>query len=176
MRKAREEGRQLHLKMDKTFVDLVRDYHDVSSNDIITYFHDLMKQMVSMDGNVVNKEKASVPIGHRIKNRWKTVDSDLHLDYDAYCLRGFYPGSKIPFKMTGVKRTDFACFVVKIGDKDKELKFNQKVLTELEQTVAESILLDKEVDEDKFYKPTAFRCMTPKGMDKLEKSKDGKES
>ena len=74
--------------------------------------------------------------------------------------------------MSGVKQESeyggFACFVVKIGNKDKVARFNHKILGEVEQTVAESILLDKNPEDinDSLVKIKPYRCMTPKGVDK----------
>lgn len=174
-----------HLRIDDTLISLISDYHNVSVGEVISYFHGLVKQMAQVQGNVVNKNKAIIPQGrdkhgrrtysHK-KNFKIDASGERFYDYDAYALRGYYPGSKIPFKISGIKQAEWrtACWVVAIGDKDKNSCFANKELHKLDEIVSEAVLLD-ELDKEaveKIYKKKQFRCMRPEGLPLLNKGED----
>ena len=77
--------------------------------------------------------------------------------------------------MTGVKQDDWGtvCWVVAIGDKDKNTSFNKHNLELAEEIMSEMILLDNVPEEsfDSVYKKKNFRCMRPKGLPLLKKAK-----
>jgi len=179
---SRRDDNDNHLKIDDTLISLINDYHDVPTVEIICFFNDLAKQMGQLEGNIVNKNKVKRRMGvdKSGKYRWiteeATPDHARYYDYDAYAFRGYYPGSKIPFKMSGVKQGDWrvACWVVAIGDKNKTTSINRDELVELEEVMSDIILLDQVFPEDVngVYKKKTFRCMRPKGMPLLKKAKD----
>ena len=177
--KMRKDDKQRnHLKIDDTLLNLIKDYHDIPSYEVISFFSDLSKQMRQLEGNIANKNKIRHTVG-AYKNKWittKVKDVDKkHYDYDAYALRGFYPGTKIPFKMTGVKQHDWGltCWKVVIGNKDKNTNFRPSTLEKLQELMSEAILLDQvnEKEVEQIYKNKTFKCMRPKGMPLFKKSK-----
>lgn len=201
MRKAEEVKGNVHLRVDDIILSLLSDYHGISPVEAIDYFRTLAKQMTEVDGNIVNKNRASVRTRKTkyFKNGWRTVTKqkydkaanytsvanpfgnqrsfeDAIASYDAYSLRGFYPGSKVPFKMSGVKQKDasISCFVIKMGNKDKQTKFNVNKLSELDQIMADAVLLDEKPHNiaPDYYKVKSFRCQRPKGLPLLKKAKD----
>lgn len=166
----------LHIKFDDTLISLIHDYHGVSPSEILSYFGDLCRQMTNTDGNIANSEKKSVKTrtkrAGKFVNEWRTEKGNA--GYDAYAFRGYYPNSKIPFKISGVKQGDdsaWACFVIAIGDKNKVSKLTNQAIEELNELVAESILLGKKPEDlsDKTYKIKPFKCMRPKGLPLLRK-------
>lgn len=178
----KDDKKNNHLKIDDTLLNLIKDYHDIEGYEVIAFFSDLAKQMRDLEGNIANKNKVRHTVGKRYKNTWitsKVHEADKkYYDYDAYALRGFYPGTKIPFKMTGVKQKNWglACWKVVIGNKDKSSNFNSKVLESIDELMSEAILLD-EVNEDQvkqIYTHRTFRCMRPKGMPLFKKAKNVK--
>lgn len=175
----REKEIDIHLKLDDTLINLLQDYHDISPAEAITFFHGLSLDMIENEGNVINKNKNSEKIFTRSNGTtaWrsavvKPASAIVYDNYDAYAFRGFYPGSKIPFKLSGVKAEFGCCFVVSIGNKNKNQSVHPDVITKIKEAVSEAILLDAEpVIEEHIYKSKTFRCMRPKGMPLMKKSK-----
>lgn len=175
----KEEKNRIHLKLDDTLINLLQDYHDISPAEAITFFHGMAKDMMENEGNVVNSTKYSEKLFTRANGTtaWKSKAQNSPIPFtetfDAYALRGFYPNSKIPFKLSGVKANFGCCFVASIGNKNKNQSVHPEGLDKLEEIVSESILLDVDPSdiEQTIYKTKTFRCMRPKGMPLLKKSK-----
>lgn len=165
----------LSIKVNDTLLNLLNDYHDISPAEAVVFFNDLSKKMIEHEGNVVNRRKKA--ICNRGRNTWITVDNseaDKYDDlYEAYAFRGFYPGTKLPFKLSAVLNKHMCCCAVSIGNKNHGTSFSENTIKHLEQVVADSILLDKKPEEISSDVPKlkTFRCMRPKGMDLLKKGK-----
>lgn len=173
--RSEKEEKRNHLRIDDTLISLITDYHEVSSAEAICFFNDLATQMTKTDGNVVNKNMAKRRMGVNKQGVWRWITSGgVKYDYNAYAFRGFYPGTKIPFKMSGfVNVCATACWVITIGNKNKNTCLQSHDLKKLEEIVSEAILLDDcDLDQvEKIYKNKTFRCMRPKSMPLLKKAK-----
>lgn len=95
----------------------------------------------------------------------------------VWVVRGFYPESKVPFKLSIVLNRDFEskeyfCKVV-LGDKTKATRFTEQQLNAYQEEVAEAILLDKDIKalEQIPYTRKTFKCMRPKTIPLLKKAK-----
>lgn len=179
---------KLHIKIDDIVLSLLNDYHNITPLEAIAFFSNLAKQSSEVEGNIVNKNKRMVKGYNRRyqKETYKTVKIvqtsaplfpwDAEPTYDAYSLRGFYPETKIPFKLSGVKQDSFACFVVALGNKNKVTKINMKEINSINEVVTEAILLDGKLEDisDDFYKVKNFKLQRPKGLPLLKKVKNDK--
>lgn len=95
----------------------------------------------------------------------------------VWVTRGFYPGSKVPFKLSVVLNREFEdktyfCKVV-LGDKTKITRFNESEINSYQEEVTEAILLDKDIKKlDQIpYARKTFKCMRPKSVPLLKKAK-----
>lgn len=195
-----EDKNRVHLKIDEVIFNLLKDYHNVTPIEAVTFFKDMAYDMLQVEGNIANRTVARVNRGRG----WQTIkkenekpeDTEKHrnihnnlfgtyrgarpsFDYDAYCLRGYYPGSNVPFKMTGlnIPGQNTKCFVIALGNTNKiPAKFNVKKISELDQAVADAILLDESPDKllPDFHKVKSFRCQRPKGLPLLKKAANDK--
>lgn len=186
-RMTNEEKLHVNLKIDHCMFHILQNYHNITPLEAVNYFSELADQMSEGPGNIANDETRAVRTTKRDKNTgrrvggWrteKTIKSTFNGDtsHNAYCLRGFYPGTKLPFKMTGVKLTDknnrgHVCYVIKIGDKDQVSNFNRDRLRKIKEATAEGILLDKKPEEinDKLFKIKPYKCMRPNHMPLLNR-------
>ena len=87
---------------------------------------------------------------------------------DVYVLRGFYPNTHLPFKLTLVKFSRFgeARAKVILGLKDHNTTIRTDEVEAYQEAISEAILLGNEVEEEAKikYSYRAFKAMRPCGM------------
>lgn len=183
MRERRNPGKY-SIKVDDLLLSMLKSYHDLDASEVISFFGERVNEMFESEPNITNKSKQpktlyldnvvkkTVTFGHKYKSTQTGFNIKLHQmdvgENKVYVLRGYYPETHIPFKMTLVKFKDYAVAhgKVKIGLKDHHTKFDETEITEYNENVSEAILLEKEVEEEKKlqYEYRKFKCMRPKGM------------
>src|SRR5690606_22301154 len=112
-------------------------------------------------------------VGHKHQKYQKGFNANLkkmQVDNNkVYVLRGFYPETNIPFKMTLCQFDSIgtARGKVIIGLKEHYTKIESDVIERYGDAASEAILLDTEVPEDKKieYQYRQFKAMRPKGME-----------
>jgi len=90
-------------------------------------------------------------------------------DNKVYVLRGFYPDTHIPFKMTLVQFEANlpARGKVMIGLKNHYTLIEEENINDYNEAISEAILLNGNVKDDSKvkYEYRKFKCMRPKGME-----------
>lgn len=194
--KEKEKGK-VHLVIDNIVIDLITDYHDLTHSQVVTYYRELISQSIESPGNIANETKCpkllfrkkGQPIYKTVKLDEATIIAHQNYVYNPFAspdnvphnfvwvVRGYYPGSKIPFKLSVVQHREFEphdyfCKVV-LGDKTKATRFNDEQINSYQEEVAEATLLDKDFKslEQIPYNRKTFKCMRPKGIPLLKKSK-----
>lgn len=183
MRERRDPGKY-SIKVDDLLLSMLKSYHDLDASEVISFFGERANEMFESEPNVTNKSrkprtyfvdgntKKTVTFGHKY-NKSQTGFNTRLQEMDVgknkvYVLRGYYPETHIPFKMTLVKFDGYALAhgKVKIGLKEHHTKFDETEISEYNENVSEAILLEKEVEQDKKlqYEYRKFKCMRPKGM------------
>jgi hypothetical protein len=182
------------LKFDDLLLRLLRDYENVDASEASSFFGKRALEMLESEPNITEKSRKPV-VGYVDggKNGPKKTISFSHKKYDGaylhpmqtasenkiYVLRGFYPETHIPFKMTLVKweGSYTARGKVIIGLKEHHASIDSNEISEYDEAVSEAILLGTEVQEDSKvnYEYRNFKCMRPKGMELYHERKDGKE-
>lgn len=153
---------KLNVRIDDTLISLISDYHGIKPIEVIATFSGYINSMLNNEGNI--NEYNMMWKGDRLVRQKKTES-----DKQCYALRGYYPNTKVPFKISGVNSHGYANFVVALGDKNRHTKFTQENLKKIEDIVAENILLDSKTDDDNLYKQKNFKCMRPEGLPLLSK-------
>ena len=124
---------------------------------------------------VPNPNPPQIPVSQMPMAWWQVSKTDEH--NHVWVVRGFYPETKIPFKVSIVWNKSFEgkeLFTkVTLGDKTKTTRFNPTDINKYTNEMADAILLDKNVKtlEQIPYARKTFRCMKPKGMELLKKAK-----
>lgn len=163
------------IKIDDLLLRLLNDYHSIDASEVASFFSLRVKEMLKCEPNInENNKRNIVSYSHR-HNKTQAVMAERHSNKQfvkknkVYVLRGFYPETHVPFKMTLVKFSEFdtASAKVVIGLKEHYSTFNESKIKVYEEAVSEAILLSKEVDEAAKldYKYRAFKAMRPKGVE-----------
>jgi len=172
------------FKTDDLLLRLLRDYHDIDVSEAMSFFGERAVQMLDSEPNVNEKSrspmtfyvdqgniKKTVTFTHRYKKGQKFathLNSMANSNNKIYVLRGFFPNTHLPFKMTLVKfeGIDMARGKITIGLKEHHTRIDSEDIDDYNEAITEAILLSTEVkgDEKVKYKYRAFKCMRPKGM------------
>jgi hypothetical protein len=183
------------LKVDDLLLKLLKDYHEHDASDVMSFFGERAEEMLVSEPNITEKSRS--PVTHFIEGKTNKTVSFSHKQNKqkkavkfgtmlqpmeigrnrVYVLRGFYPNSNIPFKMTLVKFHDYpiARGKVKIGMKEHYTLFNEFDISTYNEMVSEAILLETKVSEENKidYEYRKFKCMRPRGMELYHERKDG---
>lgn len=179
------EEKNKHLKIDSVIIDLITEYHDTTHSQVMDFFVQLMNETITYEPNVITDTKKPRLLFHKQgKPIYKTVriaqpgKPDLYSknNINAWVVRGFYPETKVPFKMSVVVNkgyTNTYCTTVTFGHKNDMFRVNMNDVQKYQEECADAILLDKSIKEIEQvpYKKKVFRCMKPKGMGLLSKGK-----
>lgn len=189
--RAMENLNDYRLKVDDLLMKLLKDYHNIDASDVLSFFDERANEMFESEPNITNRSKKPVThfvnnktetFAHKYKNKSTSAFKKHLANIDVgknkvYVLRGYYPETHIPFKMTLVKFHEQPTAISKviIGLKEHHTRFNKKDISEYNNAVSEAILLSTEVKEDDKikYEYRKFKCMKPKGMDLYHEKKDG---
>ncbi len=160
------------IKTDDILLKLLKDYHQIDTSEVMAFFGERAKEMLECEPNITEKCRQN-----RIfidKDRTRTVASKVATNTNflkenkVYVLRGFYPETNLPFKMTLVKFHDFpeAKAKVILGLKEHQTIIKEDSIKIYQEAVSEAILLDQQVANDAKieYKERKFKGMRPKGM------------
>ena len=169
----------IDIKIDDTLISLINDYHSISHSEIISYFGTLCEHSLKCEANIMN-DKKTLTSGYSKKQGkmlWFTRQINPCAETNhVWVLRGFYPDTKIPFKMSivmfkqfGSTEKIYSCKVL-MGNKTSITPISLDIIKEYNERVAEATLLDTLEDvKDIEYKVKPFKCMRPKGMPLLKK-------
>lgn len=178
------ERSNYNVKVDDILLSLLRDYHNIDSSEALTFFGSRINEMFKAEPNVKNSGWfAQTAFSNRdnktIKFKHRNLGNRSH--DKIYVLRGFYPDTHLPFKISLVVFDDYlasAAAKVIMGSKDDHVRFNGNHVQTWLDTISESALLGEEItDEHKIpYKYRNFKCMRPKGMQLYRKKDDKRRS
>lgn len=191
-RKERIEPSKYVLKVDDLLLRLLKDYHNIDASEVSSFFGERASEMLACEPNITDRNKSpitmyipgikkTVTFTHRYNKSNTAYKADLR-DINTngnkvYVLRGFYPDTHLPFKMTLVQFNGqpTARGKVMIGLKDQHVSIEEKDVSVYNDAISESILLGTEIkEEDKIeYQYRLFKCMRPKGMKLYKEKKDG---
>lgn len=174
-----------NLKTDDLLLRLLRDYHNISASEAMSFFGERANEMLKSKPNITENSrspktyyvdqgniKKTITFTHKYnksKTNFKTHLKKMETtDNKVYVLRGFYPRTHLPFKMTLVKFNDYDTAIGKviIGLKQHHTLISEENITNYNDAVTEAILLDTSVKDDNKikYEYRKFKCMRPKGM------------
>ena len=184
---SRKKENAYNLKIDDLLISLLKSYHNVEVSDVVSFFGERVEEMRVSTPNITPNCKTSTTYFNSKLN--KTVNmthgksdnkkymSNFSVSAPIHVLRGFYPETSIPFKMTLVSFDDgnkiHSYAKVKIGNTQHHTAFWDKEVRSYNNAVSESILLSSDVkEEDKIkYSYRKYKCMRPKEM-KLYREKN----
>ena len=178
------------VMIDDMVISLLKNCYNLNYADITSYFYQLTIQALQSEPNIVGPLKP--PTGRKIKTGegkiydiCKRVDTPQEVECSIWVIRGFYPETGIPYKMT-VWYSDKTYGEISgskvvmgaFGNRNKFTHINSEKTRQYVEEVAEKTLLDETVDESK--KPTdykekkrTFRCMSPRGLTPQKRKQDG---
>lgn len=186
------KGIEYKLKIDDSMFSLLNNYHGLTPSEVTSFFGSRALEMLECEPNITENSRKPVTVFdgkktrsyvHRYrKGRTKTSHPTTYLHEmrvdgnKVYVLRGFFPDTHIPFKMTLVKFDGFsvASGKVMLGDKDHYTRVNGEDIERYSDAAAEAALLGVDVEEDKQikYEFRKFKCMRPRGMELYHEKKD----
>lgn len=185
MKKVKLDREVINLVVDNLLLDLITDYHDVTHSEVINFYDDLIHEAITREGNIANDQRCpKFMFKKKGKDVWNTVKPSVlpvkttwngtPIPHNhVWVIRGFYPNTKIPSKVSMVLNREMNAYFCKVtlGDKNKTTRFDSNDIGRYQNELADAILLDKDIkslDPIK-YKKCTFRCMKPKGMSLLKK-------
>lgn len=174
MRTLEETHGKYSFKVDDLLVSLLNDYHKVDASEIVSFFGERAMEMLETKPNINKNSRKPQTVFMRERttkipnNRNNLRKMDMEDGTRVYVLRGFYPETHVPFKMTLVKDAQMptAFGKVTIGNKEHYTKFTEIDITKYNNHVSEAILLGKEVEESEKveYQYRDYKLMRPRGM------------
>lgn len=142
------------LIVDDVLVFLINQYHNKSNSEIINFFFEMSSDALNYEPNV--------------KNRYKDQDKQIRV------IRGFYPGTSMPFKLSVISFPSVTYCKVRLGGKDDAQSILDHQINEYRESAIDSMLLEDtsmaSVKEIK-YRPMKWKCMRLKGTPLLKKGK-----
>lgn len=182
------------LKTDDLLLRLLDSYHDIDVSEAMSFFGERAKEMLESEPNITensrsprtmfigNKHQKTITFTHRHKRGQKQPNIKLRKmdigDNKVYVLRGFYPDTHLPFKMTLVKLAgiNVARGKVMIGLKQHHTLIREEDINDYNNAISEAILLGGNTkDNEKVkYEYRKFQCMRPRGMELYHEVKKGK--
>ncbi len=172
------------IKTDDLLLRLLNDYHSIDASEAVAFFGERAKEMLECEPNITERSRS--PITHYLESGINRTITFTHKDSrnsskfkmklqkmnignnKVYVLRGFYPNTHLPFKMTlfQLDGKGTARCRVRIGLKEHHTKISEKQITDYNNAASEAILLSAKVREENKIEYTyrKFKCMRPKGM------------
>lgn len=170
-------------------LNLLQECYGLEYADISSHFYQLANQALETNPNIIGplKPPTDVEITNKLTGRrffvTKTVEVPQEVSHSIWVVRGFYPATAIPYKMTiwrgnpmwdghvGVK-----IIMGSYSDRNKMHWIDSSKTEEYIEEVAEKTLLDEPVREDKkpVHETKVYKCMSPKGLSLQKKTKKNK--
>jgi len=181
--KRKQKEVNFNLKIDDVMVSLICNYHNIHHAEVLSFFGNLVETCLKdIKPNISNNEVAlSISFNRRSKKmqyRKTKIDLSKLIEYtNIWVVRGFYPNTKVPFKLSLTQRVgvtfdsegDMSFAKVTLG-KPSLSNVSSDAIHRTNELLAESELLDIPIDDEKIeYKVKSFRTMTPKGLKKFKK-------
>lgn len=175
------------IQIDDMVISLLENCYNIDYADIASHFYQLSVQALQTPPNIIGPLKP--PTGQTFTNRMtgktfrvtKKVDEPQEVDCSIWVVRGFYPETGVPFKMTlwyqDMSWGDFSgCKVVmgSFGDRNKWTHVNANEIRKYIEEVAEATILDQPINEENKptnYKKRTYKCMSPAGLPLQKKVK-----
>jgi hypothetical protein len=173
--------------IDDMVISLLEGCYALEYADITSHFYQLTVQTLQTPPNIIGPLKP--PTGKTFRDKsgrvirvTKKVEEPQEVECSIWVIRGFYPGTGIPYKMTVWFNShnvygDISGSKVVMGtysDKNKWTHVDCYQTREYVEEVAEKTLLDESVDDEKKpkdYKKRTYKCMSPKGLSLQKKVK-----
>lgn len=166
---------QCAIKIDDLLLKLLNDYHSIDASEAASFFTSRISEMLECEPNITEKNKRNFVDFKLGKTNSTALEGNKQFvkDNKVYVLRGFYPKTHIPFKMTVVNfapvftSTSFISAKIIIGLKEHYTSINLNEVKKYEDAISEAILLSKEVENSAKinYSYRKFKCMRPKGIE-----------
>lgn len=171
--------------VDGMVFTLLEDCYSLGFADVSSYFYQLAIQALQTEPNIIGPNR--IPTGKSGFNRKsrrsfqvvKRVDTPHKVPVSIWVVRGFYPDTGVPYKMTMWQREDWGTPVigvkVDLGNfgNDKYEYINTSIIRNYVEEVAEKTLLDEDLSNIKkpVVKPRTYKCMRPRGLSLQKKGK-----
>ena len=170
------------IKADDILIKLLNDYHQVDASETLSFFSERAKEMLECEPNITEKSRRNLVVSDR--NRTvnhaprHSGNKQFIRENKVYVLRGFYPDTHIPFKMTLVQFDGIGTARGKVilGLKEHHTRLEEKDIKIYEEAVAEALLLGSLISDELEvqYEYRNFKCMRPKGMELYHERKKSK--
>jgi hypothetical protein len=146
---------RINVRIDDLLIFLISEYHRHTNSEIINFFFEICLNAIKCDPN--------------IKCRPTDTDRKIHV------VRGFYPGSSIPFKISIVSFASYGVSScrVKLGGKENYSSINNKEVKEYMDNTINEIILGEDAHEHEVINCNRFKwkCMRPSGIKLFKKSR-----
>lgn len=177
-----------NIKVDDSLLYFLKEYHNIDVSEAMLFFDDRVKDMGECEPNITEKSRRSElkfnPLdGRTVQKKWggrKYGEQDRCTKF--YVLRGFYPNTNIPFKITAVYSNNDTPYHKSANPNEPIRPIHVKVIMGMKphwsfissgdvnkyrEHACEAMLLEQEpMEEQKIkYKYRNFKCMRPKGME-----------
>ena len=183
----REHEKISYIQIDDMVLGLLSGCHKVEYADAASHFYQLALQTLETAPNIVGPLKP--PTGKTLLNRangksfniTKTVLVPQEVNVSIWVVRGYFPDTGVPFKMT-VWRNSAESYGGGAGakvvmgtfaDRTKWHHINCRQIRKYAEEVAERTILSQPTDD--IDKPTKeerlYKCMSPKGLPLQKKTK-----
>ena len=187
----KKETKLKSLTVDNMLINILRDSHGLSFADVSSYFYQLTLQTFESEPNMIGPNR--VPTGQTVQvkdgsiggrkrlNIIKKVKEPQKVGVHIWVVRGFYPETGIPFKLTLWESQDQffkhnACKVElgKFANRKAKSMINISEVDRYVNEVSERTLLDQSTEDLK--KPeniytAEYRLLTPANMGKQPNAK-----
>lgn len=176
MKEARKDN--YSLKIDDMLLSLLNDYHKLNASEVASFFGERAEEMMKSTPNITVKSKSHMTVYNATDGKTVNIPARRHIypttnfasSNDVYVLRGYYPNTNIPFKMTLCRlkgELSSGCYgKVKLGNTGHHTSFTSDFIDKYNSEVAEAILLSSDTKEVKQipYTYRKYKCMRPKEM------------
>jgi len=169
------------IKVNDIFLSLLKDYHGIEASEALSFFNQSANNMLEVEPNITKASRTVCTAFDKAAKRTELMPTDFFnlTDKKIYVLRGFYPATSIPFKMSLVVvanpllGSDNSFIKVSLGNKDHFSYIDSTEIDKYNNAVSESILLNQVTPNDiKIkYKYRNFKCMRPRGLPLFKKGK-----
>ena len=172
------------LQIDEMLINILGDCYKFEYADVASHFYQLALTTLTTAPNIIGPLKP--PTGKTMVHKngksfkiTKKVDVAQEVDVSIWVVRGFYPETGVPFKMTVWH--DHGNFSGTVGVKVLMGTFTDKnkycvniyEIGKYVEEVSERIILSQSIDD--VYKPDRikrnYKCMSPKGLSLQKKKK-----
>jgi hypothetical protein len=168
------------IKADDLLLSLLSTYHQVEHSDAILFFNDVVNKISELQPNIGTGKPFRTVVSFCSKTqktksfKYKPISNEsIGVPHKPYVVRGFYPETPIPFKLTYVVWPFYSYCKVILGNKDHHTNFEGEQIYKYEKDLVESMLLGVDLDDKNKipYTERKFKCMSPKGFSLLRRAK-----